>query len=123
MKRKIAASIVSALAVSALVIYSVESDARAGAIIGGFLAGTALAFGFLVFKNSLILFMEVAALALIAYFAWRWDVIEIAVSGPVGAVIGCLLVWGWINQHRSYSHQQFVDGINAGRVGAEKGAE
>jgi len=124
MMRKIAVSVVSALAIAGLVVYVIEIHASPGRTLSGFLAGAVLSFGFLVVRNNFALFLEVLAVSLLAYFSWKWNVTEIAVSGPTGAVVGGLLVWGWISQHKPYSHKEYTirsetDGNSARREGSQ----
>ena len=85
MTRKTIISVVIALTVAGIVGYVVETHSRLGLTTGGLLAGSAISFGLLLLRNKFVLFIEILALALLAYFAWKWDVKEIAISAPAGA--------------------------------------
>jgi hypothetical protein len=107
MARKATISVVIALAVAGLVVYIVETHARPWITLGGLMAGTILSFALLLLRNKFALFVETLALALLTYFAWKYSVREIAISVPVGAMIGVLLVWGWVSQHKPYRHSEY----------------
>lgn len=110
MTRKAIISVLLALAVAGLVVYVVETHARPWMTLAGLVAGSGLSFALLLLRNKLAVFVEVLAVALLAYFAWKYAVREIAISAPVGAMVGVLLVWGWVSQHKTYRHSEYTAG-------------
>ena len=117
MTRKTIISVVIALTVAGIVVYVVENHFRPGLTTGGLLAGSAISSGLLLLRNKFVLFIEILSLALIAYFTWKWDVKEIAISAPAGAAIGALLVWGWLLQHKPYRHSEYKTGQHSNQSG------
>jgi len=108
MSRKLFCTVAIAILIFGVVVCSVEMTLRPSLVILGTILGIGLAFGFLNLRNKFFVFLLLLSLLLTVYFTWKKECREIVYSLPAGAVIGLLLVWGWVRPHKPFRRSTYL---------------